>query len=208
MDETMDVDMGVGTSLAVPQAPEPQWPPMNEALPPPQPTGEQAASSSLQPTQSPQMKEFRDLNVKMHVRRPGRDSWTYIGRAIVSHDVSGHSSRVVVRNAATDKVITVFSEGSDIQADKRGNFIVIASVEAAAGGVMSYSLNTVNNSDALRLLASIELASYRCRAVADPKSQNKSRRRIEKVIKDDRRRRHRRRKADDELVMAFGKQSL
>ena len=142
--------------------------------------------------------------------------------------LSAYYCAPVVRNAATDKVITVFSEGSDIQADKRGNFIVIASVEAAAGGVMSYSLNvsrccsgsftdtqteagsrqTVNNSDALRLLASIELASYRCRAVADPKSQNKSRRRIEKVIKDDRRRRHRRRKADDELVMAFGKQSL
>lgn len=66
-----------------------------------------------------------------------------------------------------------------------------------------------NNSETLRLLTSIELACYRCKqALADPRIHNKSRRRIERVIKDDRRRRHRRRKDADAMVDAFAKQNL
>jgi len=96
---------------------------------------------------------------------------------------------------------------SDIQAEKRGNFIVLGSVEN--GGVLSWSLNAINNSETLKLLASIELACYRCGlAMADPALHTKVRRRIDRMIKDDRKRRHRRRKDDDELISAFGSQKL
>lgn len=58
-------------------------------------------------------------------------------------------------------------------------------------------------------MASIELACYRCKAaLADPRMHNKSRRRIERVIKDDRRRRHRRRKDADAMVDLFAKQNI
>lgn len=67
----------------------------------------------------------------------------------------------------------------------------------------------VNNSETLRLLASIELACYRCRlAVVDPRNHTKSRRRIERVIKEDRRRRHRRRKDQDAMIDAFQQHHL
>lgn len=67
----------------------------------------------------------------------------------------------------------------------------------------------MNNSDTLRLLASIELACYRCRlALSDPRNHAKTRRRIERVIKDDKRRRHRRRKDQDAMIDAFSKQNL
>ena len=116
---------------------------------------------------------------------------------------------------------------SDLQAEKRGNFVVIGCVEGSR--VISWSLNVsspissltmlpivfsfavqaLNNSETLRLLASIELACYKCKqALADPRLHNKSRRRIERVIKDDRRRRHRRRKDQDAMVDAFAKQNL
>jgi serine/threonine-protein kinase RIO1 len=67
----------------------------------------------------------------------------------------------------------------------------------------------MNNSDTLRLLASIELACYRCKqALLDPRLHTKSRRKIERVIKDDRRKRHRRRKDQDSMIDAFARQSL
>jgi hypothetical protein len=67
----------------------------------------------------------------------------------------------------------------------------------------------MNNSDTLRLLASIELACYRCKqALLDPRLHSKARRKIERVIKDDRRKRHRRRKDQDAMVDAFARQSL
>jgi hypothetical protein len=67
----------------------------------------------------------------------------------------------------------------------------------------------LNNSETLRLLASIELACYKCKqALADPRLHTKVRRRIERVIKDDRRRRHRRRKDQEAMIDAFAKQNL
>src|SRR6266550_9221153 len=37
---------------------------------------------------------FREIQVKVHIRKPDRDSWSYLGRGVVSQDVAGHSSRV------------------------------------------------------------------------------------------------------------------
>jgi len=145
--------------------------------------------------------------VKVHIRRPERDSWVYLGRAMVSQEIAGQSSRVVVRAVSSQKIIAIFSEISDLQAEKRGNFVVIGCVEGSR--VISWSLNALNNSETLRLLASIELACYKCKqALADPRLHNKSRRKIERVIKDDRRRRHRRRKDQDAMVDAFARQNL
>jgi len=113
----------------------------------------------------------------------------------------------VVRAVSTGKVMAVFSEGSDLQAEKRGNFVVIGCVEGSR--VVSWSLNALNNSETIRLLASIELACYKCKqALADPRLHTKARRRIERVIKDDRRRRHRRRKDQDAMIDAFSKQTI
>jgi len=150
---------------------------------------------------------FRDIPVKVHIRRPDRDSWVYVGRATVSLDTTGHTSQVVVRSTPTDKILTVFSESSELQAEKRGNFVVIGCIEGPR--VVSWSLNALNSSETLRLLACIELACYRCKqAVADPRSHHRSRRRIERVIKDDRRKRHRRRQDQDTMIDLFSKQDL
>ncbi|KAF7970514.1 hypothetical protein HWV62_23751 [Athelia sp. TMB] len=150
---------------------------------------------------------FREIAVKVHIRRPEKDSWVYLGRALVSQEVVGQASRVVVRAVQSQKIIAVFGEMSDLQAEKRGNFVVLGCVEGSR--VISWSLNALNNSETLRLMASIELACYRCKqALADPRMHNKSRRRIERVIKDDRRRRHRRRKDADAMVDAFAKQNI
>lgn len=75
--------------------------------------------------------------------------------------------------------------------------------------VVSWSLNALNNSDTLRLMASIELACYKCKlALVDPRSHSRNRRRIERVIKEDRRKRHRRRKDQDAMIDAFSKHNL
>lgn len=67
----------------------------------------------------------------------------------------------------------------------------------------------LNNSETLRLLASIELACYRAKqALVDPRLHTKARRRIERVIKEDRRRRHRRRKDQEAMIDAFANQKL
>lgn len=67
----------------------------------------------------------------------------------------------------------------------------------------------LNASETLRLLACIELTCYRCKqAVADPRLHHRSRRRIERVIKDDRRRRHKRRQEQDTMIDLFSKQDL
>ncbi len=59
------------------------------------------------------------------------------------------------------------------------------------------------------MLASIELACYKCRqAVGDPRMHSKSRRKVERLIKDDRRKRHRRRKDQEAMIDAFAKQNL
>jgi len=48
-----------------------------------------------QPTPTPAAGPSRDLiQVKVHIRRPEKDAWVYLGRGLVSHEVNGHSSRV------------------------------------------------------------------------------------------------------------------
>ncbi|KAI6007276.1 hypothetical protein EDD15DRAFT_41833 [Pisolithus albus] len=185
----MDEDaVMTGTPLQVPEAPV-------------MVTYDQPASSA------PSSREFKDIQVKVHVRRPERDSWVYLGRALVSQEFMGQSSRVVVRSMSSGKVLVVFGEVSDLQAEKRGNFVVIGCIEG--GSVVSWSLNALNNSETLRLLASVELACYRCSlAVIDPRTHSKIRRRIERTIKEDRRRRHRRRKDHDAMIDAFSRQHL
>jgi hypothetical protein len=37
---------------------------------------------------------FREISVKVHIRRPDRDAWVYVGRATVSLDTTGHASQV------------------------------------------------------------------------------------------------------------------
>ncbi|KAH7929311.1 hypothetical protein BV22DRAFT_1057009 [Leucogyrophana mollusca] len=163
--------------------------------------------TSTVPPPPVQTREFRDIQVKVHIRRPESDSWAYLGRALVSQEVVGQASRVVVRALTSGKILVVFGEVSDLQAEKRGNFVVIGCIEGSR--VISWSLNALNNSETLRLLASIELACYRCKlAVVDPRTHSKSRRRIERVIKEDRRRRHRRRKEQDSMIDAFSRQNL
>ena len=45
---------------------------------------------------TPQPREpFREIPVKVHIRRPDRDAWVYVGRATVSLDTTtGHASQV------------------------------------------------------------------------------------------------------------------
>ncbi len=81
---------------------------------------------------APQSRDpFRDIPVKVHIRRPERDTWAYMGRGIVSQEISGQSSRVgaqtspfsapphasltdltrpVVRAASSSKILTVFGQ--------------------------------------------------------------------------------------------------
>lgn len=72
---------------------------------------------------------FRDIIVKLHIRKPERDSWCYLGRAIVTQEVVGQSSRLgtyhgwitlrqsfshramlVVISASSKKVLATFHE--------------------------------------------------------------------------------------------------
>ncbi|KAJ3750503.1 hypothetical protein DFH05DRAFT_1467515 [Lentinula detonsa] len=181
MEETMQVDDFGSTSIS--QAPAP-----------------------AQPTESGNLQTpliTREIQVKVHIRRPERDSWVYMGRGLVSQEVTGHSSRVVVRALTTNRC----EKGTDLQAEKRGNFVVIGCVEDS--GVVSWSLNALNNSETLRLLASIELACYKCKnALTDPRKAGKDRKKVDRIIKDDRRRRHRRRKDQEALIDAFARSNI
>lgn len=88
-------------------------------------------------------------------------------------------------------------------------FLVLERECSSITGAHPYPPQALNNSETLRLLASIELACYKCKqALADPRMHTKGRRRIERVIKDDRRRRHRRRKDQDAMIDAFSKQTI
>lgn len=126
----------------------------------------------------PPAREFRDIQVKVHIRRPERDSWAYLGRALVSQEVVGQSSRVgechivrqitfdlqsyphvVIRSLTSGKVLVAFGEVaslpyfpavvnlnvltqvSELQAEKRGNFVVVGCVEGSR--VVSWSLNVI-----------------------------------------------------------------
>ncbi|KAI0053314.1 hypothetical protein FA95DRAFT_1674346 [Auriscalpium vulgare] len=196
MASNMDVDMASSEYQAV-QIDGPQVQPTTSTNIPPV-----TLSNSMQHRDS-----FKEIPVKVHIRKPERDTWVYVGRGIVSLEVTGHSSQVVVRSTSTNKVLTTFSEESDLQAEKRGNFVVVGCVDGPK--VVSWSLNALNNAETLRLLASIELACYRCKqAVGDPRLHHKSRRRVERAIKDDRRKRHKRRQEQDSMVDLFSKQNL
>jgi hypothetical protein len=71
------------------------------------------------------------------------------------------------------------------------------------------SSQALNNSETLRLLASIELACYKCKqAVGDPRMHSRIRRRIAHTIKEDRRKRHKRRRDQDALVDALARTDL
>lgn len=39
---------------------------------------------------------FRDVAVKVHIRKPDKDSWVYLGRGIVSSEIVGRSNRIGV----------------------------------------------------------------------------------------------------------------
>lgn len=43
---------------------------------------------------APSNRDFRDIQVKVHIRRPEKDSWMYLGRGVATQEVQGHSSRV------------------------------------------------------------------------------------------------------------------
>ena len=118
------------------------------------------------------------------------------------------NSKIVVRSNTNDRVLATFAEKSSICVDKRGNFVVVASVEPA--GVVSYSLHAQNTPDALRLLASIELAAYKLGSLSgtENRAQTRLRRKIEKTIREDRKRRHRRRRDDDALVAMLDSTTL
>ncbi|CAG7846018.1 SubName: Full=Uncharacterized protein {ECO:0000313/EMBL:CCA69252.1} [Serendipita indica DSM 11827] len=203
----------------------PQWPPQSGfALPAHQQTVPQGAETVNGPfaafippavaASAADQEDARDeehsdrIPAKMHIRRPGRDNWSYVGRVGVYQELTPKTPIVVVRLQSNDKTIATFSESSNISVDKRGNFIVIASVEPA--GVISYSLHAQTNNDALRLLASIELAAYKLGSVSgtENRAQSKLRRKIERTIREDRRKRHKRRKDDDMLVAMLGNASL
>ncbi len=72
-----------------------------------------------------------------------------------------------------------------------------------------HPIQALNNSETVRLLASIELACYASKqAMVDPVMHGAFRRRVARMIKDDRRRRHKRRKDQDSMVSAFARTGL
>jgi len=79
--------------------------------------------------EAPVKENFREIQVKVHIRRPEKDSWQYLGRGVVTQEVTGQSSRVgesshhchsetrvqhvysiVVRQLSGGKVMATFSE--------------------------------------------------------------------------------------------------
>ncbi|KAI0815054.1 hypothetical protein BC629DRAFT_1468932 [Irpex lacteus] len=211
MDTDQDMNMfdtGAGEPSVPP--PQPQVQPQ-QAQDEPQGISLSAPSTPAPPTfqqqniQTPD--RFREVSVKVHVRRPDRDSWAYIGRGVVTQETFGQGSRIVVRALSTRKVIAAFSEGAPLLAEKRGNFVVISCVDA--GRVIAWSLNALNNSETLRLQAIIEVSCYSCKhTMANPELLNSHRKRISRVIKDDRRKRHKRRKDQDAMFDAFARTGI
>ncbi|CDO71654.1 hypothetical protein BN946_scf184911.g125 [Trametes cinnabarina] len=162
---------------------------------------------------------IRDIPVKVHVRKPDKDSWAYMGRGVVSQEITGQSSRVVVRSATSHKILTVFGESriTDVSRAHLSDLVVGACTPNACTAYASVNLplhinhhaQALNHSETVRLLASIELAAYACKqAMADPALHSAIRRRIARVIKDDRRRRHKRRKDQDAMISAFARTGL
>jgi hypothetical protein len=149
---------------------------------------------------------FKDVPVKVHVRRPDKDNWAYLGRALVSQEIFGNSTRIVVRAATSRKVVTAFNEGALVQAEKRGNFIVVSSVESSR--VVSWSLNALNNADTLRLLAIFEVSCVTCGKSNVHDKTNVHRRRIARLIREDKKRRHKRRRDEDSMIAAFARTGI
>ena len=69
-------------------------------------------------------------------------------------------------------------------------------------------MKALNNSETVRLLASIELTCDSRRYAANSPQLSAHRRLVARMIKDDRRKRHRRRKETDNLVAAFERTGL
>jgi len=201
-DMDMDTVMDVGGSAPPPQpqmshAPSGSQPSSNQDL---NPSSNEMRNIVASATQA--RDPFRDISVKVHIRRPDKDSWTYLGRALVAQE----QSRIVVRSAASRKIMTTFGEDAPLQAEKRGNFVVVGCIEGTR--VVSWSFNAQNNSETLRLLASIELTCDSRRFSSNSSQQSSHRRLIARMIKDDRRKRHRRRKDTDNLVAALERTGL
>ncbi|KAI0094815.1 hypothetical protein BDY19DRAFT_44575 [Irpex rosettiformis] len=211
MDTDQDMNM---FNTAVEDASVPPLQPLvqpQQVLEEPQGISLGAPSTSTPPVSQQQSSQsqdrFREVSVKVHVRRPERDSWAYIGRGVVTKEAFGQGSRIAVRALSTRKVITAFSEGAPLLAEKRGNFVVISCVDS--GGVIAWSLNALNNSETLRLLAIIEVSCYSCKhTIMNPELLNSHRKRIARVIKDDRRKRHKRRKDQDAMIDAFARTGI
>ncbi|GJE87648.1 hypothetical protein PsYK624_037310 [Phanerochaete sordida] len=205
----MEADMNM-TDTETPTAVPPPQPQVQPQLAMDEPQGMDLSDSSVPVNISATANnrdKFREIPVKVHVRRPERDNWAYVGRAIVTQEAFGQGSRIVVRGHSSRKVVTAFQEGASLQAEKRGNFVVVSCVEG--GRVISWSLNALNNSETLRLLAIIELSCYTCKHAANaPEVSGSHMRRVAKVIKDDRRKRHKRRKDQDAMVAAFAKTGI
>ena len=56
------------------------------------PPGPAPTLASTAPSRS--REGFPDIPVKVHIRRPGKDAWVYLGRATVTQEIYGQSSRV------------------------------------------------------------------------------------------------------------------
>ncbi|PCH33719.1 hypothetical protein WOLCODRAFT_135279 [Wolfiporia cocos MD-104 SS10] len=203
-DQPMDIEMAqVPTTGPQPEQPQAQHTPAFSKAGGPKELDLLALAASTPQVRDP----LRDILVKVHIRRPERDSWTYLGRAIVSQegDEDGQVSHVVVRSATSHKILVSFGEDAAVQAEKRGNFVVVGCVESHR--VVSWSFNAQNNSETLRLLATIDLVCHSHKSSLT-ESSGAHRRRIARMIKDDRKRRHRRRRDQDAMVAAFARTGL
>lgn len=56
------------------------------------PPGPTPTLASTTPSRS--REGFPEISVKVHIRRPGKDAWVYLGRATVTQEIHGQSSRV------------------------------------------------------------------------------------------------------------------
>jgi len=41
-----------------------------------------------------QRDQFKEIPVKVHIRKPEKDTWVYVGRGLVTLEIFGHSSQV------------------------------------------------------------------------------------------------------------------
>lgn len=140
--DTMEVDSAMDS--AVPELPQPHPPapqpdsskildqgiPKSTCLTLPLQLGVISLTSYRTATMQPR-ESFREIAVKVHIRRPEKDSWVYLGRALVSQEMVGQASRVgtccdwfhnerlltsiaptVVRAVQSQKIIAIFGEVS------------------------------------------------------------------------------------------------